>query len=188
MKKFLKIAKNISLLYSTILTTICICNIFPRSENLNFDYSGIIVGILSILVTLLIGWNILSVLNMKEEITNIKNISNKTQEETMARAYTSIMNQTSYIVEGRDNNDDCFNAISNGLFACKHYHLAKNFKARDNLLKMILGFKKENCSLSKKNLNDLRTISGQLEELGIEIKEISDWINEYEERYQKPST
>ena len=72
MKKFLKIAKNISLLYSTILTTICICNIFPRSENLNFDYSGIIVGILSILITILIGWNIWNVIDMKTDIDKVK--------------------------------------------------------------------------------------------------------------------
>lgn len=72
MKKYLKIAKNISLLYSTILTTICICNIFPRSENLNFDYSGIIVGILSILITILIGWNIWNVIDMKTDIDKVK--------------------------------------------------------------------------------------------------------------------
>lgn len=72
MKKFLKIAKNIGLLYSIILTTICICNIFPRSENLNFDYSGVIVAILSILITILIGWNIWNVIDMKTEINNAK--------------------------------------------------------------------------------------------------------------------
>lgn len=72
MKKFLKIAKNIGLLYSIILTTICICNIFPRSENLNFDYSGIIVGILSILVTLLMGFNIWNAIDMKNEIDKVK--------------------------------------------------------------------------------------------------------------------
>ena len=72
MKKFLKIAKNIGLLYSIILTTICICNIFPRSENLNFDYSGIIVAILSILITTLMGFNIWNVIDMKTEINNAK--------------------------------------------------------------------------------------------------------------------
>ncbi len=73
MKKFLKIAKNIGLLYSIILTTICICNIFPRSENLNFDYSGVIVAILSILITILIGWNIWNVIDMKTYIDKAKN-------------------------------------------------------------------------------------------------------------------
>ena len=72
MKKFLKIAKNIGLLYSIILTTICICNIFPRSENLNFDYSGVIVAILSILITTLMGFNIWNVIDMKTDINNAK--------------------------------------------------------------------------------------------------------------------
>lgn len=72
MKKFFEIATYIGLPYSFILTTICICNIFPRSENLNFDYSGIIVGILSILVTLLMGFNIWNAIDMKNEIDKVK--------------------------------------------------------------------------------------------------------------------
>ena len=73
---------------------------------------SVLVSILSILVTLLIGWEIYSVLDIKKTVKEIKTNTNKIQEETMARAYTSIMNQTSYLVEGRSENDDCFNAVS----------------------------------------------------------------------------
>lgn len=37
----------------------------PRGINLDFDYYGVIVGILSLLVTILIGWNIFSVIDLK---------------------------------------------------------------------------------------------------------------------------
>lgn len=41
----------------------------PRT-NLGFDYIGVIIGILSLLVTVLIGWNIFYALNMKSELNS----------------------------------------------------------------------------------------------------------------------
>ncbi|MGN0033428.1 MAG: hypothetical protein ACI358_06620 [Candidatus Limimorpha sp.] len=70
MKKFCRILSYIILIYSFIGTTICIFNIFPRSDNQEFDYSGIIVGILSLLVTLLVGWNIWTAIDLKNEMKN----------------------------------------------------------------------------------------------------------------------
>ena len=98
----------------------------------------------------------------------------------MAFAYTSIMNQTSYKVEGRKENDDCYNAIANGLFACKHFHLAGKRKERDNLLSMITNFKTENCVLNHEQINKLRMILGQLKSLDIDITLIYEWLNNYE--------
>ena len=114
---------------SLLAVTISIIALFIsclRCEPLEMDWMSVLVSILSILVTLLIGWQIYSVLDIKKTVKEIKSNTNKIQEETMARAYTSMMNQTSYIVEGRNEDDNCFNAISNGLYACKHYHLAGN--------------------------------------------------------------
>lgn len=141
---------------------------------------SVLVGILSILVTLLIGWQIYSVLDIKKTVKEIKTNTNKTQEETMARAYTSIMNQTSYLVEGRNEDDDCFNAISNGLYACKHYHLAGNNKESVRLLGMIANFKKDNCRLNKKNIKDLWIIIGQLKGENIDVSIMEKWLEEYD--------
>lgn len=44
------------------------CMRFPHTGNLGFDYMGVIVGILSLLVTLLIGWNIFYALELKKEM------------------------------------------------------------------------------------------------------------------------
>ena len=41
---------------SLILSIISLCNSHPRTDGL--DYIGVIVGILSLLVTILIGWQI----------------------------------------------------------------------------------------------------------------------------------
>lgn len=57
-------------------------------ESLDFDYYGAIIGVLSFLVTLLIGYQIYTVINVKKELDEVRqirndidaNIHNKTQE------------------------------------------------------------------------------------------------------------
>lgn len=59
-------------LVSTINAISCIvllCVICPRIENLGFDYIGVIVAILALLVTLLIGWNIFTALDFRKEVS-----------------------------------------------------------------------------------------------------------------------
>lgn len=176
MNKFWQIAIYIGLPFSVVGTIVCICCLFYRTDTLGFDYMGVIVGILSLLVAFLLGWQIYSVIDMKKSIEEIKSNTNKRQEETMARAYTSIMNQTSYKVEGREEDDDCYNAIANGLFACKHYHLAGNKKECTNLLSIMTNFKKDNCKLNQKQINNLWVIIGQLKECGIDTSPIEEWL------------
>lgn len=58
------IANGILLGYNTHF----LCNEYPRyfdKDNLGFDYLGAIVGILALLVTLLIGWNIYQLVDVK---------------------------------------------------------------------------------------------------------------------------
>lgn len=57
-------------LLSLILSIISLCNSHPCTSGL--DYIGVIVGILSLLVTILIGWNIYTVIDFnkkKEELS-----------------------------------------------------------------------------------------------------------------------
>lgn len=51
-----------------------LCMNFPRiiDSNLGFDYMGIIVGVLSLLVTVLIGWNIYTALNLSKRTKEIE--------------------------------------------------------------------------------------------------------------------
>ena len=176
----LKIIICLIFVFTTISNIVCLCRIFPTSSQPNFDYLGFIIGILSFLVTILIGWQIYQVIEIKSQIQAIRDRTNKMQEETMARAYTSIMNQTSYIVEGRKDNDDCYNAISNALFACKHFHLAGKKEDGDKLLSMIAKFKIENCTLNRDQINNLRIILGQLSCFDIDTVSVNEWLNNYE--------
>lgn len=60
-----------------------LCMHFPRiiDSNLGFDYMGIIVGVLSLLVTVLVGWNIFNTLEFKKELEQIK--KNSEEKEMM---------------------------------------------------------------------------------------------------------
>lgn len=75
---------NIILLYiSTIvslsMSIIALCRQYPSS--LSFDYSGIIVAIFSFLVTILIGWNIWTVIDVKQEWRENKEYTERLESE-----------------------------------------------------------------------------------------------------------
>lgn len=60
---------------SLVISGIAIGVSFYRTEELDMDYMGVIVGILSLLVTALLGWNIYSLIDVrkiKDELTSVK--------------------------------------------------------------------------------------------------------------------
>lgn len=94
MKKYRNIVILILSVISTIISIIAICRVYPNTSELGLDYQGIIVGILALLVTALIGWQIYIAINVKEELKEIlvfrKEISNKINEK-----YSELDYQTS---------------------------------------------------------------------------------------------
>lgn len=73
MSNFLRCAGFFMFVANTILFAFniyYICHYYPHTENLGFDYTGIIVGILSLLITMLVGWQILSNVLINKEIDN----------------------------------------------------------------------------------------------------------------------
>lgn len=66
----------ISIIISPIFWVITICVDTPRIDNLEFDYQGVIVGILSLLVTIILGWNIYTFLDIRNEFEKHKSYSN----------------------------------------------------------------------------------------------------------------
>lgn len=102
MKKdnFTRIMSWIALLVSLSSLIIVLAGRYPRA-NLSFDYMGLIVGIFAILITILIGWQIASMLNIKDEIKNIQNRVNIALTEVIKDAelqsiavYSTIFEET----------------------------------------------------------------------------------------------
>lgn len=70
---------------SLILSVISVCVAVWRSPELEFDYQGVIVGVLSLLVTVLIGWQIYSIVDFNrktKEIERKSHIIQKIQENS----------------------------------------------------------------------------------------------------------
>lgn len=57
---------------SLLISIIAICMAGYRTPEFGLDYLGVLVGVLSLLVTVLIGWQIYSMLDAKNAIANIK--------------------------------------------------------------------------------------------------------------------
>lgn len=56
-----------------VLSIIAICGLYYRTTDLGIDYIGIIVGILAILVTCLVAWNIYSAIDANKKIDDMRN-------------------------------------------------------------------------------------------------------------------
>ena len=64
-----------------LLNIVLICIKFPSSNKLNFDYMGIIVALLSLIVMVLISWNIFSALEVKKDVTMLRDDFENVKEE-----------------------------------------------------------------------------------------------------------
>lgn len=72
---------------SILISIIAICMAGYRTPNLGFDYQGVIIAILSLLVTILIGWQIYNVIYVENRVRKsmesvIKNLDEKIESRT----------------------------------------------------------------------------------------------------------
>ena len=57
---------------SLLFSVVAVCAAVWRTPELSFDYQGVIVGVLSLLVTFLIGWNIYTTIGIENKISKFK--------------------------------------------------------------------------------------------------------------------
>lgn len=69
MNKTERIILYIIIIASFAMSTVAMCRSFPRIYGI--DYIGVIVGILSLLVTILIGWNIYTVVDFNRKVNSM---------------------------------------------------------------------------------------------------------------------
>ena len=74
-----------------IVSLVSICHTHPRIES-GFDYMGLIIGILTLLVTMLIGWQIYNALSLDQKVSDIKKEYDglKDKSEALARQQENI--------------------------------------------------------------------------------------------------
>lgn len=72
---------------AVLFSIIALAMAYPRSQELDFDYYGIVLTILSILVTLLIGWNIIQAVKLDKKMGEVK-LTRKKAEDYLQKTET----------------------------------------------------------------------------------------------------
>ena len=86
MKKFLSYTQTALSLIAIVLSIVAICVTYPRSQDSGLDYIGIIIGMLGVLVTVLVGWQLYNALNLKELVDQTK----KAKEDAIEAKETAL--------------------------------------------------------------------------------------------------
>lgn len=116
----IKIIACVLIVFTTISNIVCLCRIFPTSLQFDFDYIGFIIGVLSLLVTILIGWQIYAVINIDKKIAkHIKDAKKRTTQDIKynRNIFTLVcLAQTAKVLHHLDRYEESiplmFNAIS----------------------------------------------------------------------------
>lgn len=90
-----KYRNTITLILSAIsimVSVAALCRTYPHTSELGMDYQGIIVGVLALLITVLIGWQIYTTINIKEELKDIKDLRKEInkQERDISISYITV--------------------------------------------------------------------------------------------------
>lgn len=91
---------------SILVSIIALCRTYPHTSDLGMDYQGIIVEILSLLVTVLIGWQIFSAIDIrriKDDVLNM-NMENYIRSEKNIIEIQMSLSQY-YLERGLETND-----------------------------------------------------------------------------------
>lgn len=140
-------------LISITISIFALCISAYRPSDLNFDYIGVIVGVLSFLVTIVLGWQIYNYISLRFEMEKI--INEKINEATTKTTYAMIgyINSRTGSIWGRSADstslDNAFNALkevklSKGI-PC--YNIALDFSI-NQIIKYIDEIKSNNESLT----------------------------------------
>ena len=65
---------NILAVVGFFLSLFIAFRVFPNNDNTNFDYQGVLVGIMAAIFTMLVGWNIFQALDLKNNISIVEDL------------------------------------------------------------------------------------------------------------------
>lgn len=126
-----KYGNTITLILSAIsimVSVAALCRTYPHTSDLGMDYQGVIVGMLALLVTILIGWQIYAAINVKEELKDIKDLRraiNKQERDIYIRSTNNLFEFQSAMFMMYDNkkeksNSDIFQLYLHGISSIYH--------------------------------------------------------------------
>lgn len=103
----------LSLILGGVALVVSLCRIEPVTA----DWMGILVGVLGLLTSVLLGWQVFSIINlrgMESKLKSIEEMSRKGDSEAIGKAYDGIA--TLYITSIPDENKSPDDIVSNHLY------------------------------------------------------------------------
>ena len=160
---------------SFIILVFIVCPRIINHENLGFDYMGVLVGILSLLVTLLIGWNIYQLVDFKERVKvmelskeDVQGEINYMHNETdynQAMVYALMSQNASAYFAPNEESSTKYQMLLKGLVALKQFSNFPNCeKEISSLMNTIIkGMENsESVSLDEKAKGELLVMCGEI--------------------------
>lgn len=171
--------------FSIVLSVIAIGVSLPKVGVLNFDYYGAIIGVLSFLITVLMGYQIYTVINVKEELKEInqarEEINEKLfkQEEIITEAYKAEFEFVTplFLALTSRKLDDIIENSFGVFYRCEDGSWSKNL-ARDVLL------------LSLPKINDIKGKDSLITNLSKKVteQELVSFFKDYNDRVEAKLT
>lgn len=118
--------------------------LFPNCDNTQFDYQAILVGVISAIFTLLIGWNIFQVVDWKSKIKEVESLREKLNRElnyihnkcdyNQGVIYTMLCQAASAHFAPNEDNVLKFQMLKKGIVALKIFSRFPDCKCEINTL------------------------------------------------------
>lgn len=115
---------------SLLLSVVAVCVAVWRSPELSFDYQGVVVGVLSLLVTVLIGWQIYTLFNIRSIQHDIEKKYVDIwvrSEKSLAEYHTSVV--LSYSAKKELGRNELINTFISGMSAILYQSRIKQYEA-----------------------------------------------------------
>lgn len=120
-----------------IISIIALCNAYPRQ--LNFDYLGFLIGIIGLLTTILIGWQIYTVIDInrirKDISTKNANLSLAVQNSLAEVQMTAFL---IYFYKPNRTNDDNYQLWLHGIHSLLHLSHAGDYQAASSVAQQLI--------------------------------------------------
>lgn len=161
--------------FSLLLMFPCLPRILSSKE-IQFDYIGAIIGVLSILVTILLGWNIYTVIDFKSKIKKAQHDYKKLEGkiiETDQKAFDANISTNYVLYQFYDKNKEYPGAVTSLIIALANMieiDLAENNKAGNiqrfseylkssytSMVEEKQQFGENNTKIIAKNINEIRS-------------------------------
>lgn len=173
----------VSLAFSTISIVLCCPRVIDKG-NLGFDYIGVIVGILSLLVAVLIGWQIYKTIDMEKRI-NEANSYVRRETEKVKYLIDGSANQLYAIqlMRKEDGGDENKDAISHFMYALDQFIKSEDKESIKGVISFIKYMRDEEFRVSKFSKEESESyIKILIETKNFEAKKLIDYIRSKEEK------